>query len=372
MSTVHPPDDVRILPKEAYTLATAGYEVVLIAHGELPEQSIITFRSLGKAPKSRLTRMAITPFRALRQALKENAAVYHLHDPELIPVGVVLRMMGKKVIFDSHEDLPKQIRSKPYLHPTAARLIAPFTSLLQRLAGQTMTALVAATPSIAENYPPRKTCLVQNFPLQSEFDSPASGSYQQRSPTVLYVGAVSRIRSALEMVQAMDFVDPSLQAHLQIIGRVEPQLREILPREAATRPVTLLGQKSRDELPSFFQSARLGLVLYHPCPNHTDAQPNKLFEYMAAGLPVIASDFPLWRKLVIGKNCGLVVDPQNPKQIGEAITHLLSHPEEAEQMGRNGRAVVLAQCSWEAEKGKLLSLYERLLPRQPVAAQNQP
>ena len=92
------------------------------------------------------------------------------------------------------------------------------------------------------------------------------------------------------------------------------------------------------------------------------AQPNKMFEYMAAGLPVVASDFPLWRKIIQSAECGLLADPLNPAAIAEALVWLLCHPARAAQMGRNGRRAVAENYNWEREAKSLIATYAELQP----------
>ncbi len=121
-----------------------------------------------------------------------------------------------------------------------------------------------------------------------------------------------------------------------------------------------LGTLDRSRLWAIMCRCRIGLVLFHPCPNHMEAQPNKLFEYMAAGLPVIASNFPMWRELVEGCRCGICVDPMDSKAIAKGITWLFDHPEEADKMGQRGREAIREHFNWESEARKLLALYDSL------------
>ena len=100
--------------------------------------------------------------------------------------------------------------------------------------------------------------------------------------------------------------------------------------------------------------------MFRPAPNNIEAQPNKLFEYMAAGIPVVASDFALWRAIVDDTGCGLLADPCDPNAIATAVAYLLSHDREAEAMGRRGREAVARRYNWSAEEPKLLHLYADL------------
>jgi glycosyltransferase involved in cell wall biosynthesis len=120
------------------------------------------------------------------------------------------------------------------------------------------------------------------------------------------------------------------------------------------------GQLSRSAVAELLQGVQAGLVLFHPEPNHVEAQPNKLFEYMSAGIPVIASDFPLWRDLIERECCGLAVDPLDEAAIASAIEYVLTHPDEAEAMGRRGRLAVERTYNWQPQAHKLLDLYARI------------
>jgi glycosyltransferase involved in cell wall biosynthesis len=125
--------------------------------------------------------------------------------------------------------------------------------------------------------------------------------------------------------------------------------------------VSAIGQVNRAEVRNVLGRSVAGLVTFHALPNHVDAQPNKMFEYMSAGIPVIASNFALWRDIIEGNQCGICVDPMNPEAIAAAIDYLIEHPEDAKKMGENGRKAVLEKYNWLMEEKKLINLYKELL-----------
>ena len=122
-----------------------------------------------------------------------------------------------------------------------------------------------------------------------------------------------------------------------------------------------LGFVDRDRVRQVLSRSMAGLVTLHPIINYIDALPVKMFEYMSAGIPVIASDFPLWREIIQGDDCGLLLDPLNPAAIAHAIDYLVSHPEEAQRMGKNGRTAVETKYNWTMEEKKLLAFYDNIL-----------
>jgi len=107
-------------------------------------------------------------------------------------------------------------------------------------------------------------------------------------------------------------------------------------------------------------ASKVGLVVLQPVSNMGEALPVKLFEYMSAGIPVVASDFPLWRSIVEEANCGILVDPEDPVAIANAMQWVYDHPEEAEAMGRQGREAILSTYNWSNEEEKLFALYSTI------------
>ena len=133
-----------------------------------------------------------------------------------------------------------------------------------------------------------------------------------------------------------------------------------LTREYKHIMVKFIGRISRKGVNDLYGSARAGIVIYQPAENHYEAQPVKMFEYMAAGLPVIASNFPLWKKIIEETGCGICVDPKDPKAVRKACLDLINNPQKGEEMGRQGRQAVILKYSWDSEEKKLLDLYSEL------------
>ena len=106
---------------------------------------------------------------------------------------------------------------------------------------------------------------------------------------------------------------------------------------------------------------RAGLALMQPSPNSVGSYPTKIFEYMALGIPVITSNFPLYQAVIVTADCGLCVDPTSIEAIAEAIRFIVDHPDEARAMGEHGRAAVIESYNWATEATKLLDLYARTL-----------
>jgi glycosyltransferase involved in cell wall biosynthesis len=361
LTSVHPPLDVRIFYKECRTLAEAGYNVTLIAPCERSTTSNgVRIVSIPLA-KNRFLRMTWGVWRTYRLARQQNATVYHFHDPELIPIGMLLKMGRRKVVYDVHEDVPRDILVKEWLSPIFRRVLAWGASLAHIVSSWLFDAIVAATPTIATRFPGKKVVRIQNFPLMEEVDDRRVTVYADRPYYVTYVGGISRQRGAREMVKALSLLSDVSDARLVLAGQFEDvdlecELRQI----PGYQKVDYRGWLSRDAVGSLLKTSRIGLVLFHPFQNYIEAQPNKLFEYMAAGLPVVASDFPVWRAIVNDVGCGLLVNPLKPEDIARAMQWLFCRPDRAEEMGRRGLAAVRTKYNWKHESRKLLELYRCL------------
>jgi len=356
LTSVHHRNDTRIFVKEIPALVDAGYDVsVVVADGKGDEQRPgHNLYDVG-ASKGRINRIFKHTGKVREKALAINADVYHFHDPELIPVGLHLTKKGKKVIYDIHEDVPRDIQSKDWIPKLLRGVVAWCFEKYEDRASRKLSALVTATPFINERFRkinPRAVN-INNYPIIEELDESTPWSEKERA--VCYIGEITRIRGAEEMVKAMDEVD----GKLYLAGKYEvDSLREKLHEMPSHSKLEDMGFVDRETYASILAKSMAGLVIFYPESNHINAQPNKIFEYMSAGVPVIGSNFPLWKDILEKDECGICVDPMKPIEIARASNQLLDNPELAERMGNRGRVLVREKYNWEQEITKLLELYK--------------
>ncbi len=358
LTSAHPRYDTRIFLKMCSSLAQYDYVVSLVVadgFGDEVKNGVAIF-DVGAKKGGRLSRMTRTVNRVFKKSKELDADIYHLHDPELMPIGVKLKALGKIVIFDAHEDLPKQLLGKPYLNKPAKFILSNLFSLYERWICPKFDAIVTATPVIRDKFLQiNPNCIdINNFPLLDELAN--TSNWADKKSEVAYIGGIAKIRGIEEVVLAMGFTEGVI---LNIAGNFSEKVTEnkVKNYESWSR-VNELGFINRQEVNEVLARSKAGLVTFLPAPNHIDAQPNKMFEYMSAGVPVITSNFPLWRQIVEGSDCGICVDPLDSKEIGSAIKYLIEHSEEAERMGANGRQAVEEKYNWFLEEEKLFNLYK--------------
>ncbi|MDQ3564812.1 MAG: glycosyltransferase [Pseudomonadota bacterium] len=365
ITTVHRLGDTRIFHREAAAISEDGkYSLIIIASGrslDVPAGIPGEIRLL-PARGGRLQRMVLSQGRAIVMALGAKADLYHLHDPELLPCAILLRWLGKRVVFDVHEDLPKQILIKPWIPRRFVRIGYWFARLFDALVSRFSDGIVAATPQIGRKYHGIPVAVVQNFPMMKEFSCPVSLPLSQRGNVAIYVGTITEERGLRCLLQAAERAAERLKGNfrLKLAGPFASDRDRALFEALANKDIVEhVGWQDRRQVADLLGQAVVGLVTFLPADSHLEAYPNKLFEYGAAGIPAIASHFPLWRRLMDG-GC-VFVDPTEPQAIADALCDLMTDKFEAEAIGRQAQERVRTRYCWESEAEKLLGLYEQLL-----------
>lgn len=360
-SSVHPWNDIRIFHKECLSLAAMGHRVTLIAVGEKEEEfmhegvRVITCANpfSGRVSRAlRFSRMVVT------RALSIDADIYHFHDPELLPYAKRFTRLRKKIIYDVHEDLPRQISTKPWIPKFFRGAAAACAEVFENRLAKRVSGIVAATPHIEMRYQKfiTNTCCIYNAPLLREFNLQSQPSYQTNQ--VVYIGLISEKRGILTLLLALEHVN----ARLQLAGKFESDsLFQHCQNMPAWSKVDYHGMLDRNSIAELLRGATIGMVTLHPTSNYLESYPIKMFEYMGAALPVIASDFPLWKSIIETHAAGLCVNPLDARAIGSAIQQLLDSPEMCRSMGANGRKHILEAFNWEHEASKLNSFYGTLM-----------
>ena len=359
-TSAHAAGDIRIFHKECVSLAQAGYEVYLVA-ANTEEKTLqdVHIVSASIPPAGRLSRMIKTSKAVYKKALSMDAEIYHFHDPELLRFALRLKRKGKKVIYDAHEDVPRQILAKYWIPKLFRKLISVCFEWYENYISKRLNAVVVSTPHIRERFVKLNpnTIDVCNYPLMNELMEPSD--WNSKNDEICYVGGISEVRGIKKLMDTLVFL-PDIR--LNLAGNFSnPELEaEVRARERWNR-VEFYGYVGRAELLSIFQRSKIGMVTLLPTPNHMESLPIKMFEYMSAGIPVICSDFPLWKEIVGSNKCGISVDPLNPEATAQAIKQILDNPEEAKQMGLQGRTAILEKYNWGIEEKKLITLYEKKL-----------
>lgn len=362
LTSAHPRYDTRIFVKMCSSLAKNNeYKVSLVvADGKgFENKNCVDIIDVGAKSSGRLSRMTNTVKKVYEKAKELHSDIYHLHDPELIPIGLKLKKNGYKVIFDAHEDLPKQILGKHYLHLFVKKIASKAVSFYEKYSCKKFDSIITATPYIREKFLQinKNSVDINNFPILEELllDTP----YDSKKDTICYIGVLGEIRGIKEIVKAMEYTE---NISLTLAGKFfDSKIEEEVKGYKGWEKVDFKGFVDRDEIREILSDSKLGLVTLHPIINYIDALPVKMFEYMAAGIPVVSSDIELWKEIVETNKCGICIDPLNPQEIAEAIEYIISNPKIAKEMGENGKKAVIEQYNWSIEEEKLFTLYQKVL-----------
>lgn len=368
-SSVHVWSDTRIFFKEVSTLSASDYSIDLYAVSdkknnteiELPENVNLTIFSLGGKIK-RPQRWKIL----YKEALASNALYYHFHDPELLFLIPKIKKNKPtcKIIYDMHENFPKMLTTKEWI-PRFIRI--PTSKIAQNLEKKWLPmcdAVVFAESSYKNDYSYLniEQCDLLNYPTkQDKLTKEKSSSY-----TFIYVGDLVEDRGLFEMLSLIKSL--KLRGHnkvqLKLIGPMQDQLKvkvtAFISENNLFDNVIVYGRLPYSQIWKHYANSNVGLCLLHPIPNYLNSLATKLFEYMAAGLPILATNIPDWVELISSTETGYTTNIDNVMEIANLAEIMMSNEKECEKFARNGRYFHENKFNWQSESEKLINLYDKL------------
>ena len=362
LTSVHGAHDTRILYRECVSLLSSKYRPILLAPGVSGSIEGVEHAGLGPR-RGLLGRLFLTHPRLLWHALKSKADIFHFHDPELIPVGLLLKMTGAKVVYDVHEYYSEII---PLRAPRFARGIVKMLchAFLERLPSRWFDHLVFPTEALRQEYSDlRKSSTLFNFPLlKASANAQAAGVAKDFD--LIFVGTVSPFRAKVMVAVAEELVRRGVPLRFVFVG-IAPAtidwIRSAFDPEFVARHLHFIARVPYAEVLDYMARSRIGYN-YHPMEKRFEvAIPMKVFEYMLAGIPVVTSAFPELERL-LEADAEVVFCEEDIGSQADAIQGLLSDPEKAGRIADAGRQAVLTRLNWDAAGSeKLTKVYDSLV-----------
>ena len=366
--------------KEAATLRDAGYRITVVADAaaglpEREERDGTTVRRVARVgPRIPGLSYLLHEWRLSRLLTRMRPDIIHAHDSNaLLPVAIAARRLGRPFVYDAHDlwlHRPRRMRSRLY-HGLQNGYYGVIERLLVPRAAATITVSQPIADHLARRYGLARVDLVPNYPERPTTVErrdirglPGAGGLLPSAPIILYLGGLMGGRGIEYLVRSMKEVP---QAHLVLLGSGH-QAAELADEALAIGVgdrVHVLPPVPPEQVIGYAASATIGVSpIVDSCLNYRYSLPNKLFQYMAAGLAVVASDFPQVRDVIVGSGAGLVTDTRSPQMIARALSTLLADPDAARAMGERGRAAVDARYNWATSARALLAVYGRIVPGQ--------
>ncbi|MDD2473127.1 MULTISPECIES: glycosyltransferase family 4 protein [unclassified Methanoculleus] len=365
LTTTHPPHDGRIFEKEAKSLAKE-HDVTIIAPsdaGDVGNEGGVRIVTVRK-PSSNLLH-PVTLWRTFRACLAEDADVVHCHEPDALFVALLLKALkGRKVVYDVHEHWPSEI---PYdlgirNGTLVQRALSAFVSSVEIAMARRTENLFAVSESVAARFKERglEPIILPNYSLAA-IAIPYNPNRSGRK-LMFMAGNINSFHGVGECIRAVSRVRERYpDTSLTLVGNVREDLKKHTHGSDRNEFILSTGFLPYREMYEKLNEGTVALLVFQPTYyNIFIGLPNKLFDYMLLGLPVIASDLPEIRNVVSKADCGILVDPGNVSDIADAIAYLFDHPEEAQRMGANGRRAVLETYNWSAMEADLLQAYRNL------------
>lgn len=360
ISTVHRWNDIRIFQKQCVSLAKEGNEVHLIIQSSEDRLESGVFIHALRPPKNRLDRALRLTKQAMSKARELNADLYQVHDPELLPIARQLQKEGLRVVYDAHENAPASILDKPWIPLQFVRwVVSKLFDKYERNVVHQLSGVISVASPLLERFDNTHKQEIQNLPVLSKFTStPLSEELEAAPIGIAYAGGLSPARNIHQMILAMPELDEEV-LHLFGPWESEPYRQHCMSLKGWSE-TSDWGFRPNEEVYTFLmQKGKIGMIVFDPnIRNHRIALPNKAFEYMAAGVPIIMSDIPYWREHF--GEVATFVDPNSPESIANGIRSLLNDEQLRQTLIAKGKHLV-ANMNWDTEYERLKAFYQSIL-----------
>lgn len=362
ITSVHSRYDGRIFKKECCSLRKAGYDVTLLVNDKFKEEEKFGIKIIPvQCPKKRIWRILMSSRAMYRAALNTEADVFHIHDPELLPLAKRIKNAGKKVIYDSHEFYFYQIKQKKYIPFIVRNIGAMLFRYYEESVAKCVDAVIVPCTINGKNYfegKAKRTVYIDNLPIKDRYRS-VSFEKKDFPCSCCYIGSISENRGINEILTSA----VETNTRLYLAGSIDDNLRKKYKRLLDNKYIDYRGRIEEDEIRKIYDRSGIGLSILHDAGQYSlaDNLPTKIYEYMASGIPVILSKNRVSKRFITKYRIGILVDANNIEDIKNAIEYLKKHKKEAEEMGKTGRQLIEDKFCWEKEAGKLQNLYEDIM-----------
>lgn len=364
ISPIHKQNDIRIFHKQIPALLENGYSVDHIAKEAIGSINIYeeNYRFLKMKVYKKFNRI-VSNFWLIRKTLQLNADIYHLHNPDTLIIGFILKFFGKKVIYDTHEDFSKRILMREWI-PFVLRYPVSKIIVILEMIGSNVFEYTIITQDQIKLRMGKKVINIGNHPVlvnkEMALEEIEEPSHSNNTFRLIYAGGISKERGITTLVQSLSEINTVFSCRLWLLGPVPEFYLTELKNLPGWAYVDYLGYVSLAETYLYIKKSDVGIVVIEDIGDHSTSHPNKLFEYMMFGTPFIASNFPKWIETLRSCHAGYFIEPNKSTEIANAVVELKKNATLYSRMKKNGEAFV-KKYNWSIESKKLLNLYEEVI-----------
>jgi len=387
LSDSHGLYDDRIYWKEAMSLQNHGYEVYCIFAGSKNDKGVtdegINYIEI-ESPVYSSTRYLNFLLKRLipgglyaimlNKATALKADIYHIHDLKVNKIGRKLKSLSHhpKVIYDVHEPSYENIldyNKTKGIHTVIKWLYARHIRKWEQKCAIRYDFVITTEENVRDRFrkilPSEKVDIVYNY---TDLDKTRKEvANQDRIYDAIYSGGITRLRGAFKILEAVKIITKQMSDFKMLfLGSYYPEdlkseMLEFVQENDLQKNVVLHDSVPYTEVPGFYNKSKVGLGIFLPIRTHRIILQIKIFEYMSFGLPIIGSSFGHINDYIEKDNIGIVVNPEDPEEIANALIKILSDPKLYDMYSKNGLEASEKKYRWEFMEKKLIRIYSDLL-----------